>query len=236
MNKRALALKQKRREARIAEKNAKLNELWDNVMVNVDENKRASFPKTQNHLLQVQRLKNDISSQVLNKSAVLALLCALNILYEQYDFNTEDLIRYSKRLRNFILMITSNNKSFLSIVKEIENGYNVKIVERCKDLPLLTPADFKKYNMQDAIIKSTVDNFYYFAAVNAYTFMNDLLFNSDKSWNSEDLELFISESFRMYKNILNDTSYMYFLHKQLCTKCYIDVDLNKGNIREIIKQ
>jgi hypothetical protein len=122
-------------------------------------------------------------------------------------------------------------------MEEIEQDYKVPIMKRCQNLPRLQMSEFDKYNMEETIIKSTVDNFPYFITMNAYSFMNYLTHCiEEKIWNTNDLELFISEAFKLYNNILTDAMYLKTLNDILMDERDICVNLTTGTVNKIIKQ
>lgn len=234
MNKQAQKLKAKRRAEKEAAKLEKINKVWEDISQYSESNGLPTMKKTKEQMLKVYNARKQVDAKVLNMSGVLALLCSLITLYNNFNFDKEQLLKYSNKLRLFIINVTKNNRDVLSLMEEIEKDYNVPIVSRCQNLSGLRMNEFNKYPMDETIIKSTVDNFPYFICINAYCFMNLLAFTYSKSWNSEDLENFISNSFIIYERILNDIEYMHTLNNILITNCQICVDLNTGNVSEII--
>lgn len=234
MNKQAQKLKAKRRAEREAAKMEKVNKVWEDISQYSESNGLPVMKKTKEQMLKVYNARKQVDAKVLNMAAVVALLCSLITLYKEYNCNKEKLLEYSSRLRKFIINIAKNNRDVLLLMEEIELDYKVPIVSRCKNLPMLQMSEFNKYSMETTIIKSTVDNFPYFLCINTYCFMNWLAFTNVKSWNSEDLEKFVSSSFLMYERILDDTHYMHTLNEILITECQVCVDLNTGTVNEII--
>ena len=176
MNKQAQKLKAKRRAEREAAKMEKLNKMWDEMETYSEESGRPKMKKTKEQMLKVYNATKEIDSKVLNKSGVISLVCSLIVLYKHYNFDKEKILNYAGRLRNFIIRLGENKRPISLLIEEIEKDYNVSIIERCQDLPRLTMNEFNKYNMEETIIKSTVDNFPYFITINAYVFMNYLTF------------------------------------------------------------
>ena len=234
MNKQALRLKQKRRADREAAKVEKINKIWDEMSQYTDKTGVAPLKKTKEQMLKVYRATKEVDMKILNKTGVIALVCSLIVLYKYYDFDKESILKYASNLRKFILNIGENKRPISNLMEEIEEDYHVSIMERCQNLPRLQINEYNKYTMEETIIKSTVDNFPYFITINAYCFMNLLTFTYSKSWNSEDLENFISNSFIMYERILNDIKYLHILNEILMTNCQICVNLNNGTVNEII--
>lgn len=236
MNKQAKKLKDKRRAEREAIKNEKLNKMWDEMNSYSEEAGRPKLKKTKEQMLKVYHATKEVDIKILNKTGVISLVCSLIILYKHYNFDKEKILGYAGRLRKFILSIGENKRPVSALIEEIEKDYNVSILQRCQDLPRLQMREFNKYNMEETIIKSTVDNFPYFITINAYAFMNYLTFSiEEKSWNAEDLEIFVSESFKLYKNILTDTMYLKTLNDILMNERDICVNLTTGTVNEIIK-
>ena len=236
MNKHAQKLKAKRRAEREAAKNEKLNKIWDEMSKYNEEMGHPKMEKTKEQMLKVYRAKKDVDNKVLNKTGVISLVCSLVILYKHYQFDKQTILGYAGKLRNFIINIGKNKRPVSLLMTEIEQDYKVSILQRCQNLPQLKMNEFNKYNMDDTIIKSTVENFPYFIAINAYVFMNYLTsINNDVCWNSKDLEIFVSESFKLYKNILTDTMYLKTLNDILIDERDICVNLTTGTVSEIIK-
>ena len=237
MNKQAKKLKDKRRAEREASKMEKLNKIWDEMESYSEESGRPKMKKTKEQMLKLYNATKEIDSKVLSKSGVISLVCSLVVLYKHYNFDKEKILNYAGKLRKFIIRLGENKRPISLLIEEIEKDYNVSIIERCQNLPRLTMNEFNKYNMEETIIKSTVDNFPYFITMNAYVFMNYLIFVvKEKSWNAEDLELFISEAFKLYKNILTDVMYLKTLNDILMNEREICVNLTTGTVNEIIKQ
>lgn len=235
MNKQAKKLKDKRRAEREAIKNEKLNKIWNNMESYSEETGRPKMKKTKEQMLKVYNATKEVDTKILNKTGVISLVCSLIVIYKQYNFDKEKILNYAGRLRKFILNIGESKRPVSKLIEEIEKDYNVPILQRCQDLPRLQMHEFNKYNMEETIIKSTVDNFPYFITLNAYTFMNYLTYNIDgKCWNSEDLELFVSETFIMYKRILEDAMYLKTLNDVLINERGICVNLTTGTVNEII--
>lgn len=236
MDKRAKQLKIKRRMERENIKNEKLNKMWDEMNKYGEETGRPQMKKSKEQLIKMYKATKEVDNQILNKSGVISLICSLMTIYKHYDCSTEQILTYAKKLRKFIIDMVENKRSVGLLIDEIEKDYNVPILQRCCNLPRLQMSEYNKYNMEETIIKSTVDNFPYFITINAYVFMNYLVFsNKDKIWNTEDLELFISESFKMYEEVLNDSLYLNNLNEILINERNIHVNLSTGVVKEIIK-
>ena len=236
MNKRALRLKQKRRMEREALKSEKINKLWDEMSNYNKEFGLVPLRKTKEQMLKFYNAVKEVDKRSVNKTGVISLVCSLVVLYKYYNFNKDNMLNYVKNLHDFILFIGESKRPLLTLVEEIEKDYKVCIMKRCENLPRLHMNEYNKYNMEDTIIKSTVDNFPYFIAMNAHVFMNYLSFNFNKNWNSDDLELFISNVFSYYKNVLADTLFLKTLNDILMSERKICVNLTTGTVNEIIKQ
>ena len=236
MNKHAKKLKDKRRAERQAIKNEKLNKLWDEMDKYSESSGRPKMKKTKEQMLKVYKATKEVDAKVLTKTGVVALVCSLIVLYKHYNFDKANLLKYAGKLRKFILGLVDNQRPISMLMEEIENDYDVTIMERCQNLPRLQMSEYNKYNMEETIIKSTLDNFPYFITLNAYTFMNYLVYIEEKTWNSKDLELFISETFKLYETILTDCLYLKTLNDILMSERDICVNLTTGTINEIIKQ
>lgn len=237
MDKRAKKLKEKRRLDRQLAKMELVNELWNDMNNYVEETGRPKLKKTKESMLEVYNTAREVNAKISTKTGVIALVCSLIILYRDYDFDKENLLAFAGKLRKFILYLGNNDRSIDSLINEIEKDYEVSILERCKNLPRIPSSEYSKYNLEELMIDSTVEHFSHFIAVNAHTFMNYLSFTiEDKNWNSEDLELFINNSFILYKNILNDALYLKTLNDILINERDICVNLTTGSVNEIIKQ
>lgn len=235
MNKQALRLKQKRRAEREAVKAEKINKVWDEMSQYSDETGRTPLKKTKEQMLKVYNATREVDTKILNKAGVISLVCSLIILYKEYNFDKEAMLKYAGKLRRFIISIGENKRPISALMEEIEKDYKVSIMERCQNLPRLQMNEYNKYNMEETIIKSTVDNFPYFITINAYTFMNYLAFTLEKSWNTEDLERFVSKAFEFYKTILTDCLYLKTLNDILINERNICVNLTTGTVNEVIK-
>ena len=233
MNKQALKLKQKRRLQRQIEKSEKINKVWNDMSSYIERTGLRQLEKTDEHMLKVYRITKNIQKQIFSKSAIIALTCSLLTAHDCYNFDTEDLLRYSKRLQRFITTTVSKDRPILKVTDEIEIDYKVSIFDRCKQLPKV---NINTSNKNDLLIRSTVENFPYMIGISAYTFMNDLVFTKDKSWNSDDLECFISKSFDLYSHILIDSSKLESYRNILLNICNINVNLNNGNVSKIINK
>lgn len=237
MNKQAKKLKNKRRAEREAIKNENINKAWDNMTYYSTSAGCKPMKKTKEQMLKVYNATKEIDAKILNKSGVITLIISLIVLYKCYHYNKEQLISYAKRLRTFILNLGKNERPVSLLMDEIENDYNVSINDKCKIFSRVQMSDIDVRHMEDTIIKCTVDNFPYFITINTYTFMNHLInIDESKVWNSEDLEMFLSESIVLYNRILTDTKYLNVLNDILTNERDVRVDLDTGTIHEIIKQ
>lgn len=236
MNKQALKLKQKRRKEKESIKNEKLNKMWDELNQYNIESGKPALKKSKEQMLNVYKATKQVDAKVHTKTGVIALVCSLIILYKYYERNIDELLKYSNQLRKFILFMGKNNYSMTMIMEEIEKDYNVPIIQLCKSLPRLSMNEYNKYNMEDTIIKSTVDNFPYFIGMNAHVFMNYLAFDFGICWNHKDLNLFITKSISLYKKILQDSLYLKTLNDILINECDICVNLTNGNVNTVIKK
>ena len=235
MNKQALKLKQKRRAEKEAMKAEKINKVWNEISQYNNETGKISLKKTKEQMLKVYTVTKEINKKISCKTGVISLVCSLITLYKYYNFDKESILKYASILRKFIISIGENKRPISESMEEIERDYNVPIMERCQNLPRLKIDNYNKYNMEEIIIKSTVDNFPYFITINAYVFMNYLAFTLEKSWNTEDLELFISKAFKFYEIILTDYLYLKTLNNILINELHISVNLNTGTVSKIIK-
>lgn len=237
MNKQALKLKQKRKAEREAIKLEKMNRMWDDMTNYSIENGRPQIKKSKEQLLKVYNATRKVDGDILKKTGVVTLVCSLVVLYKEFNFSTNQLLEYSDKLRRFIISLGKSSRSISLLQEEIEKDYNVDILNRAQNLPRLNINEYNKYNMEDMIIKSTVDNYSYFMVITAYTFMNYLSFtNQNICWNHDDLEKFISCNFEFYNKILNDSLYLKTLNDILMNEVCIFVNLSTGSINKIIKQ
>ena len=184
MNKQALKLKKKRRAEREREKEQYINKIWNEMSKVNTDNGLPQFKKTKEQMLKVYKATKQMDSEIIKKTAIITLVCSLFTLLYSYEFYKEDLLRYSRKLKNFIIDFAKTNKSASNLIEEIENDYDVEIHNKCKKLPALKTNEFNIYSMEDTIITSTVDNLPFFIAINAYTFMNELAYTNNLSWNS----------------------------------------------------
>lgn len=235
MNKQALKLKKQRRALKEKEKQEKMNKLWNEMTQYSDNSGLPKLKKTKEQMLKIYNATKYVDNKVITKTGVVSLISSLIALKEEFAYDSTSLIRFATRLKSFIISFTSCNRPISKIIEEIELDYNVDIRHRCSELPKLTMNDFNKYDMEDTIIKSTVDNIPYFLAINAYTFMNDLTYSvKGKCWNHADLESFVNKAFNIYTNILNDTSKLKSYNDKLKNDDKLDVNLDTGALREIL--
>lgn len=235
MNKQALKLKKKRRLEKENEKLRKINKAWDEMNDYIKSHNLPELKKTKEQMVKVYKTAENINSKILEKSGVISLVCSLVTLIKKYSYNTDEILDYSKKLKNCINRTITSNHAISNILEEIEHDYNVDILSRCNDLPKIDTF-YIRDDMNKSIISATVKNFPYFIALNAYTHMNLIMYSNQKSWNKDDLTIFISNCFKEYKNILIDNKYLEILRDFILSNTNIYVDLNNGNVKEIINK
>lgn len=226
-DKRAKQLKNRRRMEKEAEKNAKIQKVLKSVNTYYEQH---NMPLISNKKAKMvyHKLK-EVDDDVITKSAVLSLLCTLYVLYKHYDYSIDDLMKYGKRLQNFIKLVVNHGRPIKKIIEEIEVDYDINFVEECKDIPRLTNELAMKLSPQEIRWKSTSDNYTYFLTLNVYILIMDF------DWETNQIKKFINENKEVYLQILNNIEYRFTLQDILKKECKLYVNLDTGCIVNIEK-
>lgn len=226
-NKQAAKLKKKRRECKQAIKQAKIQKVLDSVNTYYKEH---NMPVLSNKQAQIvyKKLK-EVDNDVITKSAVASLLCTLYVLYKYYNYSTDELCNYSRRLQNFIKLVVEQGRSIRQLIEEIELDHNINFIDECKDLPRVANKDVDVLTTNEIRWKSTSDNYGYFLTLNVYILIMDF------SWEHNQIKKFVKENKDVYLQILNNIEYRLVLKDILLKECSLDINLDTGSIINIKK-
>ena len=234
MDKTALQLKKKRKQIKEEIKKQKINKTWDDINKYARDSGHNELTKSSKKMLEVYRIRKSIDNKILTKCSVIALLCSIKVINKKFNLNTHQIIEFAEKLKRFIITIGNNNRDLNMLLDDFNRDYGVSILDKCKDLPQLNSNEVRTNNMDDVIIKSTTDNFPYLLCITLTTFMNYMLMSHKKVWNKVDIVIFVDNVLSIYKSILLNTSQLQVVHNELINECKIHVNLDNGNITELI--
>ena len=230
MNKQALKLKKQRRLLKEQEKQKRIDRTW-NEMVAFTNKYNLPLKEKKKEKYNIYKAVKEMNNKITVKTGVIVIICSLMSLYKcQYD--KEEILQYSERLRLFILSMTSNNRSFNKILEELRDDFKIDVIKLCKNIPKLKDEELYKYDIEECIIKSTVEEYPYLLSTCIYAFINAIIY--DNIVDEKQLNIFIDFHIEYYKNIINDISLLNKYKKFIYKQYKLDVNLKTGLLKEIL--
>ena len=104
MNKQALKLKKQRRLLKEQEKQKRIDRTW-NEMVAFTNKYNLPLKETKKEKDSIYKVVKEMNNKITIKTGVIAIICSLMSLYK-CQYNKEEILQYSERLRLFILSMT----------------------------------------------------------------------------------------------------------------------------------